>query len=407
MKPSVHNNVAPKPVRPRRQLALRDAAAICVLVAMTFFVLGDRWRGLSAQWFNSGAKRNQSLPENLDYSEVEQVYDLLRINYDGELNVDQLLDGLKEGLAHATGDDYTVYLNEDDAKQFLSDVNGTFSGIGAELGLEDERLIIVSPLDGFPAQKAGLRAKDIIVKINGEDTTGFSTEEAVGKIRGEAGTDVTLTVLRANKQLEMTITREEITVPSVTSEVKDGIGYLRISRFGEDTVRLARQAAEDFNKAGVKGVILDLRNNGGGFLDKAVGVAGIWLDNQVVVEQKQGDRVIDSQRSGRNPLLAGVETVVLINEGSASASEIVAGALQDHGVAQLIGMTSFGKGSVQELEPVLSGGTLKVTVARWYTPHGNNIDDTGIEPDIKVELSEADIEAERDTQRQRAESELK
>lgn len=374
---------------------------------MASFVLGNRWPQLSRDLFSRSANVNRELPENLDYSEVEQVYDLLRINYDGQLDVNQLLDGLKQGLAQATGDDYTVYLNEEDSRQFLDDLNGTFSGIGAELGLQDSRLIIVAPLDGFPAEAAGLRPRDAIITINGEDTTGFTTEEAVGKIRGEVGTDVTLGILRGTEQFDVKITRAEITVPSVTSKIEDGIGYLRLSRFGDDTVKLARKAAEGFKDAGVKGVILDIRSNGGGYLDGAVGIAGIWLDNQVIVQQRQGERVVDTQRSGRNTILNGIKTVVLINEGSASASEIVAGALKDHGVATVIGMTSFGKGSVQELETVLSGGTLKVTVARWFTPNGNNIDETGIEPDIKVEIVEADIEAERDPQLDRAKTELK
>lgn len=373
---------------------------------MAAFVLGNRWRQWTVSWFANNANQNQQLPADLDYSEVEQVYDLLRVKYDGQLEVEKLLDGLKQGLAEATGDDYTVYLNEEETKAFKSDLNGTFSGIGAELGVENDRLIIVAPLDGFPAQKAGLRAKDVIAKINGEDTTGFSTEEAVAKIRGEVGTDVTLTIIRGSEQFDVTITRTEITVPSVTHKVVDGVGILRISRFGEDTVRLARDAAQSLKDQNVKGVVVDLRNNGGGYLDGAVGVAGIWLNNEVVVQQKQGERVIDSQRSGGNPILDGIKTVVLINEGSASASEIVAGALQDHKAATVIGVTSFGKGSVQELEPIQSGGTLKVTIARWYTPNGTNIDHSGITPDIEVKLSDEDIGAQRDRQLERAKAEL-
>jgi len=400
----------PAPVRPPRlpkQLNLRDAVALGLLVAMVSFVVGNRWPALSSGWFGQSSVVNQDLPENLDYTEVEQVYDLLRLNFDGQLNQTDLLDGLKRGLAEAAGDDYTVYFNEEEAAQFKNDLNGTFSGIGAELGVEDNRLIIVAPLEGFPAAAAGLRAKDAIIRINDEDAAGLSVEAAVSKIRGPKGTDITLTIQRGDdKPFELTITRDDITVPSVTSRVEDGIGYLRISRFGEDTVEVARQAAQSLKDQNVRGVILDLRNNGGGYLDGAVGVAGIWLDNQVVVQQKQGDTVTDTRRSGRQPILKGMSTIVLINEGSASASEIVAGALQDHEAAVILGATSFGKGSVQELEQISSGGALKVTIARWYTPDGNTIDQTGIKPDIEVTLSEADIEAERDRQLERAKAEL-
>lgn len=393
--------------KPPRRLLLRDTIAICILVAMVSFVFGSRWQDLSADWFNASSNANTELPQDLDYTDIEHVYDLLRVNFDGELSEQDLLDGLKRGLAEATGDDYTVYFNADEAAQFRNDLNGTFSGIGAELGLEDNRLLIVAPLEGFPAEGAGLRAQDVILEINGEDAAGLSVEAAVSKIRGPKGTDVTLTIQRGDaKPFEITITRQDITVPSVTTSVEDGIGILRISRFSEDIKDEARQAAQSLKDQGVKAVVLDLRNNGGGYLDGAVDVAGIWLDNQTVVLQKQGDTVTDTHTSGRSPILNGVPTIVLINEGSASASEIVAGALQDHQTATVLGVNSFGKGSVQELKSVSSGGALKVTIARWYTPNGNTIDQTGIKPNIEVKLSEADIEAEHDRQLERAKAEL-
>ncbi len=387
---------------PERKVSLSTTVGIAILVAMAFFVLGNRWNLLADSFLRQDTSTNSQLPADLNYSEVEQVYDLLRANYDGKLSVDQLMNGLKSGLAKATGDPYTVYLNEKESEQFLDDLNGSFTGIGAELGMEDGQLIIVAPLDGFPAQKAGLRAKDKIVSINGEDTAGITIEEAVAKIRGPKGTDVSLGIFRDNKLLEVTITRDKITVPSVTSRIEDGIGYLRISRFAEDTVGLATKAAKDFQQAKVKGVILDLRNNGGGFLSGAVNVAGLWLDGDVVVQERRGDTVTDTLSAPRGAILRGVKTVVLINEGSASASEIVAGALKDHGVATLVGETSFGKGSVQELKQVSSGGVLKVTIARWYTPNGSNIDKSGIAPDVEVKLSDADLNNNNDRQLKRA-----
>lgn len=371
---------------------------IGIFILLFGFVLGDRWPQAKDRLFNRSDNVNAGLPEDLDYSEVEDVYDTLRKNYDGQLNVEDLLDGLKSGLAKATDDTYTVYLNEEESNSFLSDLNGKFTGIGAELGLENDRLIIVAPLDGFPADKAGLRSKDVIVKINGEDAFGIKVEEAVSKIRGPEGTDVTLTIEREGKQFDITLTREEIVVPSVISEIKNDVGILKISRFAEDTVKLANQAAQDFRDQGVKGVILDLRNNGGGYLNGAVSIADLWIDGDIVVQERRGDSIIDTQKASKGALLGGIKTIVLINQGSASASEIVAGALKDYNLATLVGETSFGKGSVQDLQKLGSGGTLKVTVARWYTPKGNNIDKEGVKPDIEIKLSEEDIKNARDTQ---------
>lgn len=387
--------------------SVKAVIAVAVLVALVAFAGGVSVAQSGRSLFGAVAMRdeNGALPDDLSYESIENLYDVLRRNYDGELTEGQLLDGLKEGLAHATGDPYTVYLNGEKAQQFEDDLNGTFTGIGAELGLEDELLTVIAPLDGFPAQKAGLRPQDTILAIDGEDTFNITIEEAVSKIRGEEGTDVTLSILRGEgERLDITITRAEIKLPSVEYEVLEGnVGYVQVSRFGDDTVELAKEAANSLKGQGVRGVVLDLRNNSGGFLQGAVDVAGIWLNNKVVVEQRRGEKVIDSLTTGRSPLLEGVPTVVLINEGSASASEIVAGALQDHKAATLVGKTSYGKGSVQSLEHIRDDdGILKVTIARWFTPNGNNIDKEGIRPDIEAEFTEEDYENDTDTQRDRA-----
>jgi carboxyl-terminal processing protease len=400
----------PPPKEPKKGIPTSSAVFITILVAVVAFTAGTRIDEYSALQglLDGGSNQSEGLPDDLDYSSVEKVYDRLRAKFDGNLTEEDLLNGIKSGLAKASGDDYTVYLDAEQAAQFTDDLNGTFSGIGAEIGLEKELLIVVSPLDGFPADKAGLKPKDTIIKIDDEDAVGFTVEEAVLKIRGPEGTDVKLTVLRDGQQLEFTITRASIVIPSVNSEVKDGIGYLRISRFSEDTVALARQAADDFINQNVKGVILDLRNNSGGFLSAAVDVTSLWSENQPVVQQREngGQKVTETLSSGSKAQLKGIPTVVLINEGSASASEIVAGALQDYGAAKLVGQTSFGKGSVQSLEKFSDGSVLKVTIARWYTPNGRNIDHEGIKPDIEVEITDEDIDLQRDSQRLRAESEL-
>lgn len=383
------------------------------IVSATFaglliFVIGI---GVGSGRLTFSTTNTKDLPTDLDYSSVEKVYDALKEHYDGDLDTEKLLDGLKTGLAEATGDPYTVYLNAEDAEKFQEQLNGTFSGIGAELG-EDEQgnLIIVSPIEGFPAAKAGLRPQDVIVSINGESTVGISIDKAVSKIRGPKGTEVELKILRGeDEDLTVKITRADIKVPSIKTEILDGnIGYIQITQFGDDTAALAQQAARDFKNKDVKGVVLDLRGNPGGLLDSSISIASLWLrEGEVVLEQKRGDKVVSTAYTTGNDILRGMPTAVLINEGSASASEIVAGALKDHGAAKLFGAKTYGKGSVQELKKFVGGAELKVTIARWYTPKGQNIDKKGISPDTEVKLSEEDYTAKRDPQKDAAVNSLR
>ncbi len=386
----------------------RFSAGFLIVAVLVAFVVGNRLQTLGDYFFapynNHG---NQDLSKDLDYNSVEQVYDLLKKKYDGKLDGTKLEDGLKKGLVDAAGDPYTVYLNAADAKSFQDDLNGTFSGIGAELGSKNGNLVVIAPVDGSPAQKAGLRAGDIIVKINDDDATKLSVDAAVDKIRGDSGTKVTLGLLRDDAPLSMEITRADITVPSVASQILPGnIGYLKISRFSDDTADLATKAATDFKDHKVKGVVLDVRDDGGGLLDAAVKVAGLWMNNQVVVSERTDGRTTSTLRTGSTAPLEGIPTTMLINGGSASASEILAGALHDHGVAKLIGEKSFGKGSVQEIINLNGGSELKVTVAHWYTPKGKNINKEGIEPDIKVDLTATDFNNNKDPQKDRAIAEL-
>lgn len=389
----------------RRQRVSYGFLIVAVLLA---FVAGIRLQALGDYFFAPYANNNNQGLGRLDFSEVEEIYDLLKQKYDGKLDVNKLQDGMQRGLVEAAGDPYTVFLSEEEAAEFQGELDGTFSGIGAELGRRNDKLVVIAPIEGSPARTAGLRAGDVILEINDEDASGFSVDTAVGKIRGEAGTDVKLGLLRGANPIEVTITRAQITVPSVKSEILDGnIGYLQISRFSDDTAELASKAATEFKAKNVRGVVVDVRNNGGGLLDASVKVAGLWLDNKVVVQEKQGERTIASLRTGNNPPLAGIPTTLLINEGSASASEILAGALRDHDAAKLVGKKSFGKGSVQELIDLPSGGKLKITVARWFTPNGKNIDKEGIKPDIEVELTDEDFNANRDPQKDRAVGEVR
>ncbi len=344
----------------------------------------------------------KDLPADLDYSSVEKVYDTLRRDFDGQLDLQKLMDGLKSGLASASGDAYTEYLNKEAAKEFDDQLTGTFSGIGAELGKDEQgNIVVIAPISGFPAEQAGLKSQDIIAEIDGETTAGMSIGDAVGKIRGEKGTKVNLTIVRNKaEQLKFEITRDTITIPSVETKILDGnIGYLKISRYGDDTADLATKAANDFKSGGVKGVILDVRDNPGGLLDASVQVSGLWLEpGKTVLQEKRNNIVVRTFKSEGSAILNGIPTVVLINEGSASASEITAGALRDNGVAKLIGVKSFGKGSVQQLEELGDGSLLKVTIAKWFTPNGVNIHKEGIKPDTEVKLDEEKFKAGTDTQ---------
>jgi carboxyl-terminal processing protease len=348
---------------------------------------------------------NTSLSNQLDYSSVNQVYKILKNDFDGSLDQKKLVDGLKTGLVNAAGDPYTEYFSPKDAKAFNDELTGSITGIGAELGTNDQNnIVIVSPLSGYPAEKAGLKPKDIIAAINGATTQGMSVDAAVSKIRGNSGTQVTLTVVRgAAKPFDVTITREKITVPSVKYEEDGDIGYLKVSQFTGDTVSLAQKAAQEFKSKNVKGVVLDLRGDPGGYLDAAVGVSSLWLNNgQTVVQERRGTTIVGTESANGNNLLKGLPTVVLIDGGSASASEITAGALHDNAAATLVGAKSFGKGSVQQVENLKDGSELKVTIARWYTPKGKNIDKQGITPDIAVGLSDQDVAAGQDPQKDKA-----
>lgn len=389
---------------PSKRFNLRRTLGYCAAASVIFlsgFGIGSGRIVLNReQLYRKSVQKN--LPANLDYSSVEKVYDTLRRDFDGQLDVQKLLDGMKAGLAAASGDAYTEYLNKQAAAEFDDQLTGTFSGIGAELGKDEQgNVVVIAPIAGFPAEKAGLKSKDIIAEVDGETTAGMSISDAVSRIRGEKGTKVKLTVVRnKSQQLELEIVRDTITIPSVESKILDGnIGYLKISRYGDDTTGLAAKAASDFKQKNIRGVILDVRGNPGGLLDQAVKVSSLWLEpGKTVLQEKRNNLVIKTYKAEGNAPLKDVPTVVLIDEGSASASEITAGALRDNKAATLLGVKSFGKGSVQQLEELGDGSILKVTIARWFTPNGTNIHKEGIKPDTEIKLDEEKFKAGTDTQ---------
>lgn len=389
---------------PKRGRRLLKSLSVLIVASIVFTAGVAVGRGD----INVGGLSQSRLPLGVsafDYTTVNQLYEILRDDFDGNLDKTQLLDGIKSGLVSATGDPYTEYFNPKEAKEFNDALSGSFTGIGAELGTdENDNIVVVSPLSGYPAEKAGLKPKDIIAAVDGEPTSGMRVDAVVRKIRGPANTTVVLTVMRGNdRPFEVTITRAQIKVPSVKYQTDGGIGYLKISQFTDDTLELTQKAAKSFKNSGVKGVVLDLRGNPGGYLDGAVDITGMWLQSgKPVVTERRGSAILSTKRSNGSGEFRGLPTVVLIDGGSASAAEIVAGAIRDNNLATLVGVKTFGKGSVQQVVKLSDGSELKVTIARWYTPAGKNIDKQGIEPDVKVEINESDLKAERDPQKDSA-----
>lgn len=307
--------------------------------------------------------------------------------------------GAAKGLVASLEDPYTVFMDPEEYEKFEEAMSGEFQGIGAEIGYKDGNIVIISPIKGAPAEKAGLRAGDRVFLIDGESTQGMSIQEAVTLIRGPKGEKVELTVLRegAKEPLEIVIVRDNIILDSVEWSIEDGIATIEISQFGNDVLKEFRGAMMEIVLQKPNGIIIDLRNNGGGLLDACVEITSEFLDKKLIVQtrgRKFGDTAEITAGSGG----AFVETplIVLINKGSASASEIFSGAIQDHKRGLLIGETSFGKGTVQNVIPMSDGSSLKVTIAEWLTPDGNSINEEGIDPDIEIEMTAEHYENEED-----------
>lgn len=398
--------------QPTKRTIAFDKTNLLILLVIVF-VLGFSFGDRSHTVFNYvgkmfGFKINQT---ELDYKTLDQTYATLKQKFDGKIDQQALIDGANKGLVEALGDRHTVYLTPKEAEEFNKSLEGDIGGgVGAEVGIRKDLITIIRPLKDSPAIKAGLQAGDVVVKVNNEEVGNQTLDQVIQKIRGKPGTEVKLTVVRKNQPqpVEIKITRQTINNPSVNLEIKGDVAVLTVSRFDKQTAILARQEADKIKSQGISKMILDLRGNSGGYLTAARDLAGLWLDGQLVVSERVGDKTVQEFFSKKSDnLLAGTKTVVLMNAGSASASEIVIGALRDYQKATLIGETSFGKGSVQELATLPNGGQLKVTIARWYTPKGQNIDGQGIKPDKEVELTADDWQNDRDPQLQVALSLLK
>jgi carboxyl-terminal processing protease len=392
-----------------RGLIVVCASALLILGFTAGMFLG-RQQGLRAAVpEGEGRVLNQGdvpayLEDDVDFRQFWDVWNLVKESFYRQPVSDKALYyGAIKGMVSAADDRYTVYFDPEEAAQFTSDLEGNFDGIGAEIGVKDDQLTVVAPLPDSPAEKAGLMAGDRILFIDDTDTTGMAVEEAVSLIRGPKGTQVTLTITHDGVQdaTDVTITRDTITVNSVEWKMEGDIAYISIYTFNHDTSGLFNQAVNDALAANAKGIILDLRGDPGGLLTSAIDVASAWVGyDTVVIEKSQGEATPYPGVSA--PRLGGIPTVVLVDGGSASGSEIVAGALQDYGYATIVGAQTFGKGSVQDYQDLADGSAVKITVAEWNTPKGRTIHEVGITPDAAIDYTIDDFHAGRDPQKDKA-----
>lgn len=371
-----------------------------IVVSLIFLVLAGGigyWLGShDVKWLvgesRPAVRIERSTPadrEEIDFSLFWEVWDRLEASYLKKEAIEpgKMVYGAISGMVAALGDPYTVFLPPEENTQAKEDLGGSFEGVGIQLGYKDGNLAVVAPLAGMPAERAGVKAGDYILKIDEREAMGVSLPEAVRLIRGQGGTSVKLTMLRENtsEPFEVTLTRETILVSSVELKTEEGIAHLALLRFGERTFEEWDKAVSEILAApDIKGVILDLRNNPGGLLNGSIFIASEFLDGGVVVIQESADGQKETYSVNRQGKMLKTPLVVLINEGSASASEIVAGALRDHDRAEVVGQKSFGKGTIQEAEDLTGGAGIHITTARWLLPDGGSIDQNGVQPDVEV-----------------------
>ena len=344
--------------------------------------------------------------EEVDPSILWSVWRLLLTHYihPEDLKVESMLYGAVSGMVQSIDDPYSMFMTPSENKEFHDSLNGTLQGIGAELTVRDGFIVIVAPIKGSPASRAGLLPGDMILAVDGEEIKGQTLQQVVQRIRGQKGTEVKLTIQREGKWIpqEISILRDEINIPSVEHELKEtssgSIGYIAINQFAEHTNKEVELALKNLKEEEPKGIILDVRFNGGGYLDRAVDLASMFLRQGKVVSVARREGEPEAHYVYGRPIDTETPLVILINQGSASASEILAGALQDHKRATVIGETSFGKGTVQEIFEMPGGSSLRVTVAKWLTPNGKDLSKAGVEPDIEVVRTTEDMEEERDPQ---------
>ncbi len=399
----------------RRASRVGSVGTALVFSALFFFIgyLAGSGNRSSSVPFDFALVQNGKGATSVDFALFWKVWDLVKEKYvdHATLDAQEMVYGAINGMLAATGDPYTVFLDPEDYAALNEELSGSFEGIGAEIGIKDDLLTIVAPLDDSPAQKAGLRAGDKVIEIEGESTAGITADDAVKKMRGPKGTELHMKIVRLNENKEaedpreVTVVRDTIHIKSVRVEYKDGdLAHVRISQFGEDTITEFNRAITDMQARNVRGIVVDVRNDPGGILHVVTVIASKFLAPHavVVMEQDAQGKRTNLYTTGKNPLVT-MPTVVLMNEGSASASEILAGALRDNREdVVLVGKKTFGKGSVQELIPTSATTAAKITIAKWLTPKGEQINETGIAPDVEVDYTTEDYEAGRDPQLDKA-----
>lgn len=382
-----------------KKVSLGNAIIIGAVLAVAGLGLGLNWNS----WFGGFAPYlglDYTAEANVDWSGLDEVYNKLASTYNGDLKTAELVEGAKKGMVEAVGDIYTAYMDAEKSSDFYDDLHGNVgSGIGVEIGLRDGYVRVLRTLPDNPAREAGILAGDIFYKIDGEEVYTWSSDEIARKLRGEEGTAVEVTMVRNGKEVDFTMKRETINNVSAYVEYDGATAIITVVRFDSDTGVKVQGFAQEFAEKGVSKVILDLRGNGGGYVNAAQDLLSLWIDGAPVLMQKSKHfgNSTTSAASGK-AILADIPTVVLVNGSTASASEITAGALQDYGKATILGEKTYGKGVVQSLYNLSAGSTLKVTTAEWYTPKDRSINGEGITPDVEVERSYDDINAMRDPQ---------
>lgn len=361
-------------------------------------------------WF--GVKKiayNVPQPNTIDFSLFWDAYNQLKDNFINPSNItnQKILYGAIRGMTDSLGDDYTNFFDPSQAQKFKQDLFGSFNGIGVEIGIKKDLLTVIAPLKGTPGEKAGLKSGDIILKIDGKDTANITADEAVESIRGPKGTEVTLAILREdwNNSKNIKITRDTIEIPTIDWSLKDdNVAYIQIYQFGEKISSDFAIVASEILQSSAKKIILDLRDNPGGYLSATQDIAGWFLEKgkTVTIESFGDDKPEQTYKTEGSSSFINYPTVVLINQGSASASEILAATLRDNRGVKLIGEKSFGKGSVQEVIDLRGGSFLKITIADWLTPKGKSISEAGLTPDISVEITDKDAEEGKDPQLDKA-----
>lgn len=366
--------------------------------------LGANWNNLYLQ-FSPYINPAQKVTSNIKWDDLNEVYSQISSNFDGSIDKTKLIEGAKKGLTAALADPYTVYYDAKEAAEFKSDLKGEIkeAGVGIEMMKQGDYVVVTRTLPNNPARKAGVHAGDIIFAIDGEEVWDKDTEIIASKLRGPSGEKVKLTVARDKQKLDFELVREKINNVSADITYQDKTAIISVYRFSEDTGTLVQSFTKDFKNKGINKVILDLRNNGGGYVTAARDLLSLWLDGDKILTQKSatiGQTVTYAKRG--EATLKDMKTIVLVNNATASASEIVAGALKDYKKATILGTKTYGKGVVQTMLELSGGSLLKITTAHWYTPEGQTINKTGISPDVEVERSYSDINSGKDPQLDKA-----